>query len=53
MERRYPDYYVVSATKLVADIQASEVKAAGTAKITVVNPVPGGGASSSLTLTIK
>ena len=43
----------VSATKLVADIQASEIKAARTAKITVVNPGPGGGPSSSLSLTIQ
>jgi hypothetical protein len=43
----------VSATKLTADIQASEIKAPGTAKITVVNPGPGGGASSTFSLTIQ
>jgi hypothetical protein len=43
----------ISTTKLVADIQASEIKNPGTAKITVVNPSPGGGVSSSLNLSIK
>jgi uncharacterized protein (TIGR03437 family) len=37
---------------LTATIPASDVKAAGTAQITVNNPAPGGGATTALSLTI-
>lgn len=42
----------VSATKLTAAITAADVAAAGTASVTVVNPAPGGGTSSSTTFFI-
>jgi 6-phosphogluconolactonase (cycloisomerase 2 family) len=37
---------------LVAQIPASDIAAAGTAKVTVFNPAPGGGSSNTLTFTI-
>ena len=43
---------VVSGTELRAQISAADVAAAGAATITVVNPAPGGGVSSSLSFTI-
>lgn len=43
----------VSATQLTAQIMASDIAGAGTATITVVNPAPGGGVSSSLTVAIN
>lgn len=43
----------VGTTQLSADIPASDIAQPGTALITVVNSAPGGGASSSLTLTIS
>ncbi|MCS6881536.1 MAG: IPT/TIG domain-containing protein [Chloroflexaceae bacterium] len=43
----------VSATQLTAQIPASDIAAAGTASITVVNPAPGGGVSGAATLTIR
>jgi hypothetical protein len=42
----------VSATQVTATILSSDVVAAGTAQITVVNPAPGGGTSNILTFTI-
>ena len=42
----------VSRTQLRATISASDIAAAGTARVTVLNPPPGGGASNALTLTI-
>ncbi len=43
----------VSATQLTASIPASDIAAAGTAQVTVVNPAPGGGASGGLAFTIN
>jgi hypothetical protein len=42
----------VSATQLKATVLASDVAAFGTRSITVVNPLPGGGTSGALTLTV-
>jgi hypothetical protein len=42
----------VSASQLTALVPASDVTTAGTASVTVVNPAPGGGASSALAFTI-
>ena len=42
----------VNATKLTADITAADVAVAGTASVTVLNPAPGGGTSSSTTFFI-
>ncbi len=42
----------VSATQLTAEIPAADIAGAGTATVTVVNPVPGGGTSSGQTFTI-
>jgi len=42
----------VSATQLTAAIPASDIAAAGTASVTVVNPAPGGGTSAAATFTI-
>jgi hypothetical protein len=42
----------VSATQVTAAIPASDIAAAGTAQVTVVNPAPGGGTSNGLTFTI-
>jgi hypothetical protein len=42
----------VSATRLTAQIMASDVASGGKANITVVTPSPGGGDSTALTLTI-
>ncbi len=41
-----------STTRVVASIPASDLPAAGTARITVVTPEPGGGTSGPLTFTI-
>jgi YVTN family beta-propeller protein len=41
-----------SINGLIAQISASDIAAAGTAKVTVFNPPPGGGSSNSLTFTI-
>lgn len=43
----------VSSTSLNATIDASYLVDVGSAKVTVVNPAPGGGASSGVTFTIK
>jgi len=43
----------VSATQLTAQITAADIATAGTAGVTVFNPVPGGGTSSSITFTIN
>ena len=43
----------VSATQLTAAIPAADVAAAGTAQVTVFNPLPGGGSSAPLTFTIN
>ncbi len=42
----------VSATELSAEIPASDIAGPGTIPVTVVNPAPGGGASSSLPFAI-
>jgi len=42
----------VSSAQLTAAIPASDIAAAGTASVTVFNPAPGGGTSSTLTFTI-
>jgi hypothetical protein len=42
----------VSKTKLTAQITSSDIASPGTAKITVTNPAPGGGASAPKTFTI-
>ncbi len=42
----------VSSTQLTAAITAADIAAAGTARVTVVNPSPGGGASNTLNFTI-
>ncbi|MGB6431748.1 MAG: beta-propeller fold lactonase family protein [Candidatus Acidiferrales bacterium] len=39
----------VDGTALTAQISASDIAAAGTAAVTVLNPAPGGGSSNSLT----
>jgi hypothetical protein len=44
---------VLSGSKLVVLIPGSLVASAGTADVTVTNPAPGGGTSSSVTFTIK
>jgi DNA-binding beta-propeller fold protein YncE len=41
-----------SINGLTAQISASDIAAAGTAVVTVVNPAPGGGSSNSLTFTV-
>lgn len=43
---------VVSASQLTAQIPATDIAAAGTVQITVVNPPPGGGPSAATVLTI-
>ena len=43
----------LSALKLVADIPASDIAAAGTAHVTVVNPTPGGGKSAPVSVTTQ
>lgn len=43
----------VSATQLTTAIPASDVAKAGSAQVTVFNPLPGGGLSASQTFTIK
>ncbi len=42
----------ISKTKLTAQITAGDIATPGTAKITVTNPAPGGGASAPRTFTI-
>ncbi len=42
----------VSGTELTAPVSAADVAKAGTVKVTVTNPVPGGGTSASRTFTI-
>lgn len=42
-----------SRTQLAAMISSSDIAAAGTAKVTVFNPAPGGGTSAALTFTIE
>jgi glucose/arabinose dehydrogenase len=44
---------LVSASKLLASIPASDILGAGTAAITVFTPAPGGGTSATLTLNIN
>jgi hypothetical protein len=43
----------VDASHLTATVPASDLTAAGTANVTVFNPSPGGGTSSTLTFTIN
>ncbi|MGQ9927228.1 MAG: beta strand repeat-containing protein, partial [Chloroflexaceae bacterium] len=47
------DTTFVSPTELRAAIPASDIAAAGTASLTVVNPAPGGGTSAPATFTIN
>ena len=42
----------VSATRLTAQIPATDIAAGGTASVTVLNPSPGGAVSNALTFTI-
>jgi uncharacterized repeat protein (TIGR03803 family) len=42
----------VSANQLTASIPASAIAAAGSASVTVVNPVPGGGSSAAMAFTV-
>lgn len=42
----------VSSTRLTAAIPAADIATAGTARVTVSNPAPGGGTSNELTVTI-
>ena len=42
----------VSSTQLTAAIPASDIATSGSAQVTVFNPAPGGGASSTMALTI-
>lgn len=42
-----------SATQLTATVPASDLSAAGTAKVTVANPAPNGGVSAARTFTIS
>jgi len=42
---------VLSATQLTASIPASDIPTAGTARVTVFNPLPGGGLSNSVIFT--
>jgi hypothetical protein len=44
---------LVSGSRLTAAIQAADVASAGTVQVTVVNPAPGGGTSSSISFTIE
>jgi hypothetical protein len=43
----------VSSTTLTATVPAADIKTAGTASVTVVNPAPGGGTSAAKTFTIN
>jgi hypothetical protein len=43
----------VSSTQLIADIPASDIASPGTARVTVLNPPPGGGKSGTVLLSIK
>ena len=43
----------VSSTTLTATVPAADIKTAGTASVTVVNPTPGGGTSAAKTFTIN
>ncbi len=43
----------VNATQLTAAITAADIATAGTATVTVTNPVPGGGTSGNLSFTIN
>jgi hypothetical protein len=43
----------VSSTQLIADIPASDIASPGTARVTVLNPPPGGGKSGTVLLRIK
>jgi len=42
-----------SSTTLTATVPSSDIKTAGTASVTVVNPTPGGGTSNAKTFTIN
>ncbi len=42
----------VNSSQLTAQIPASDIAAAGTARVSVFNPAPGGGSSNTLTFTI-
>jgi hypothetical protein len=44
---------LISATQMTADIPASDLTAAGTAAVTVLNPAPGGGSSTAAAFTIN
>jgi hypothetical protein len=43
----------VSATKITATINASDIAKAGTFKVTVTNPTPGGGASAASSFAVN
>ena len=43
----------VGSTTLTATVPAADIKTAGTASVTVVNPAPGGGTSAAKTFTIN
>ncbi len=43
----------ISLTRLTAAITATDIASAGTATVTVVNPLPGGGTSTALTVNIN
>lgn len=43
----------VSATEMTATVPANDISSVGSAKVTVVNPGPGGGTSAALTFTIS
>jgi hypothetical protein len=44
---------LVSSKQLTASIKSTDIKTAGTAQVTVVNPSPGGSASNAATFTIN
>jgi hypothetical protein len=43
----------VSSNQLTANILSSDLSSQGTAKVTVLNPTPGGGLSNEVTITIN
>ncbi len=46
------DTTYLSATELTASIPAADIATAGTAKVTVISPAPGGGTSAAQTFTV-
>jgi hypothetical protein len=43
----------VSSIQLTASVRATDIKTAGSAQVTIVNPAPGGGTSNALTFNIN